>query len=33
MPEFIGNCDIYMKQKIWVINKTKQDEILFKLKV
>jgi hypothetical protein len=29
----VGNCDFFMKRKILVINKTKQDEILLKLKV
>jgi hypothetical protein len=29
----LGNCDIHVKQKILVINKTKQDKILLKLKV
>ncbi len=29
----LGNCDIFMKRKISVINETKQDEILLKLKV
>ncbi len=28
-----GNCDICMKQKILVINETKQDKIVLKLKV
>ncbi len=32
MPQ-LGNCDIFMKRKILVINETKQDEILLKLKV
>ncbi len=26
----LGNCDIFMKQKILVINETKWDEILLK---
>ncbi len=30
---FVGNCDIFVKRKISVINKTKQDEILSKPKV
>jgi hypothetical protein len=29
----IGNCDIFVKQKISVINETKWDEILLKPKV
>ncbi len=28
-----GNCDIFMKRKILVINEMKRDKILFKLKV
>ncbi len=27
------NCDIFVKQKITIINETKRDEILLKLKV
>jgi hypothetical protein len=29
----VDNCDIFMKQKILVINGTKQDKILLKPKV
>jgi hypothetical protein len=29
----IGNCNIFLKQKILVINETKQDEITLKPKV
>ncbi len=30
---WVGNCDIFGKQKISVKNEMKQDEILLKLKV
>jgi hypothetical protein len=29
----VGNCDIIVKQKILVINETKRDKILLKLRV
>jgi hypothetical protein len=31
--KLIGNCDIFMKQNILVLNETKRDKILLKQKV